>query len=96
MKNHPFLKGGTHGESCSPSWLDSQTLATLGAAGGQNGATTTGLRADEKAVGALAARSRGLVSTLHNAVFLFETGINVKFDNIHRPLSTANFSATCG
>jgi hypothetical protein len=75
MKIHPFLRAGTHGESCSPIWSDSQTLATLGAASGQYGATTTGLRADEEAVRALAARGRWLVSTLHDAVFLlFETG----------------------
>jgi len=75
MKIHPFLKAGAHGESCSPSWSDSQTLATLGAACGQNGAATTGLRTDEETMGTLAARGRGLVSTLHDAVFLlFETG----------------------
>jgi hypothetical protein len=75
MKIHPFLTAGAHGENCCPNWSNSQTLATLGAASGQNGAATTGLRANEKAVGTLAARVGRLVSTLHDAVFLlFETG----------------------
>jgi hypothetical protein len=82
MKNHPFLEVGAPGESCNPNRLYSQTLAALGAASSQDSAASTGLGADQKTVGTFAARGRGLISTLHDAVFLFETEINGEFDNI--------------
>jgi hypothetical protein len=47
---------------------NTQTLATLGTTGTDNGAATTGAHTDEKTMGALAAHDGRLVSTFHGQV----------------------------
>lgn len=71
MKTHPFCTVCKHGKNFDrrapvPSASNGETMATLGATGANNRATTTGLHADEKAVGTLAANNGGLISTFHD------------------------------
>jgi hypothetical protein len=50
-----------------PLTLDSQTLAALGATSIDDGAATTGLHADQKAMGAGATGFGGLISAFHDS-----------------------------
>jgi hypothetical protein len=94
MKIHPFLIAGAHGES-DKSLLNlyGQTLATLGATGGDNGAATAGLHANEEAVSALATGSGRLVSTLHDKEFLFRNGNKRVISQEKAPLVNGKFLA---
>src|SRR5690606_38399784 len=73
---------------------DGETVTTLGTTGTDHRAATTGLHADQEAMGALATDDGGLVSAFH--VRFCRIGSNAVFQCIDPCLSSIFFIPRCG
>ena len=71
-------------------------MTALGAARGDDAATTFGAHADEEAVGTLAANNRGLIGAFHGYALDFDAKINVQLDIVRAFMSRPIYFRACG